>query len=184
MAIIKDVFGNYGEAFNLILQKKYAYDILKGIKRIEFRDFFSDKLCSIFFKETKNTKSPDFFKPRDIFCIHFHDYSNTFFLDVSIEAVDVTAVHPDNREYFHQYGHHELDAEMDEVEAAGLSPKDKKVRWFITLPITGIINTNLDLSSLPEGSVTAYELPVEWQLPPEIAERRLAEQAAKKTKKK
>lgn len=179
MAIIKDLFGNYAEAFNLLMAKKNAYDILKGIKKLEFRDFFSDRLVQVFFKETKDKKSPDYFVPRDIGCIHFHDYGNTFFLDVSIEAVDIIAVHPDNRDYFHKYGYHALDGEMDDLEAKKTDPKDPSVRWFVVMPITGIINTNLDLSSLPEGSVTAHDIPEDLQIPPEIAERKLAEQTAK-----
>lgn len=179
MAIIKDMFGNYAEAFNLLMKKENAYAILTGAKKLEFRDFFSDRLLQVFFKETKNQKSPDYLKPRDIFHIHFHDYANSWFLDVSIEAVDIIAVHPDNREYFHKYGYHVLDKEMDALEAAKTDHHAPSVRWFIVLPITGIINTDLDLSSLPEGSVTAYEIPEDLQIPPEIAVKRLAEQTAK-----
>lgn len=177
--IVKDLFGNYAEAFNLLLKKQFAYAILTKQKTMEFRDFFSDHLLSMFYKETKNQKSPDYMVARDIRCIHFHDYNNSWFLDVLIEGVDAMAIHPDNREYFHSHDCHEFDEEMDALETAKTDHHDKDVRWFIVCPIQAIINTDLDLSALPEGSVDAYELPTALQIPPEIAEKRIAEQKAK-----
>lgn len=181
--IVKDLFGNYAEAFNLIMRKEYAYQILKGEKKIEFRDLFSDYFCSMFFKESKDKKSPDYFVPRDIGCIHFHDYNNTWFLDVSIEAVDINAIHPDNADYFHKYGHHEFDKAFAAIKEANIDAHDKQIDWYITMPITGIINTNLDLSALPEGSVTAYSIPEDLILTKEEARIKIAEKKKKSKKK-
>lgn len=165
MAYIKDMFGNIAEAFDFLMKKEFAIQILKGEKKIEFRSFFSDKYCAQICKKYKpeDKKDPDYMQPKDIGCIHFHDMGNTWFLDVSIEAVDEMAVHPQNAEYLHKYGHHEYDNEMADLEARNVSPKDiTQVQWFFMMPITAILRTNIDLSEIP--NVTAYEIPDECKI--------------------
>lgn len=159
---IKDTMGNVGEAFSLIMRKEFAYPILKGKKKIEFRqvsDNQKDTYAAIFFKKYKvqDKDDPDFLVPKDVACVHFHDYGNTWFLDCSIEAVDIMAIHPKNADYFHKYGHFEFDEEMTDLALRNVDPHDPEVAWFYCLPITGIINTNLDLTGIPD--VQAYCIP-------------------------
>lgn len=166
---VKDRFGNIAPAFNLIMRKEFAYPILQGTKKIEFRQVSDempdkpkknkDRYAAIFFKRylIEDKGHPDFLVPKDIYCVHAHDYGNTWYLDFSIEGVDIVAIHPDNAEYFHKYGHHEFDEVMAKMKTDGVKPHDKEVQWWYCLPITAIIDTNLDLSNCP--NVMAYSIP-------------------------
>lgn len=160
MPIIKDRFGHYGEAFDLIMKKEFAYQILRGVKKLEFRKVTTN-YCAKFFKRYKpsDRKHPDYFVPKDVGCLHFHDYGNTWFLDIGIEYVDLIGLHPEYREYLHKYGHHEYDAIIDDVEKRGLSSDDNEVQWMIAIPLLAPIDTNLDCSKLPKNSVILHQIP-------------------------
>lgn len=158
--IIKDRFGHKGEAFNLLMRKEFAYQILQGVKKLEFRNV-TPNFCARFFKKYRpsDRKHPDYFVPKDIGCIHFHDYGNTWFLDIGIETVDMIAIHPKYRDYLHGYEHHEYDSIIDDLEKRGVSVDDEEVRWTIAIPLMMPIDTNLDCSALPKGSVVLGTIP-------------------------
>lgn len=143
MSVITDKKGQTAEAFDLIMRKEFAYEILKGNKTIEYRDFtqfYAKRFCS----DVKELKR----KP--IYHIHFHDYNNTWFLDVAIESVDICAVDcaPETRFYFESYGDTTMEEALDIADDKQIKIDDKEALWTFCMPITAIINTNLDTRGL------------------------------------
>lgn len=133
MSLVTDLNGKQAEAFDLIMRKQFAWDIIEGRKRLEFRD-----LSNFYMRKfVKNVKTWD---TVELDFIHFRDYGNTWFLDVHIASVDTVALLPENLPYFHEYGHHEFDEEIAGNE--GKQPKD--AGYLFCLPVDAIINTNLD----------------------------------------
>lgn len=118
------------EAFDLIMRKEYAWQILKGEKLAEYRTC-SDFYIRRFVADVKNWR----FKP--IFCVHFHDYANTWYLDVAC-TVALATVHEDERWVFERYKDAEFLAMIDENDKS----YEDSTPIFI-LPIGGIIGTNL-----------------------------------------
>lgn len=85
------------EAYDLLLKKEFALDIIEGRKKVEIRSF-SDYYISRFLDKkimAQNDKAG--LKPfddgyqnefrQDIHYIHFHNYNNTWFVDVEIEGI-------------------------------------------------------------------------------------------------
>lgn len=180
MAIIKDVFGNYGEAFDLIMKKEFAYPILTGEKKLEFRRPIP-LYCAKFLKKWRyaDRHDPDYFVPRDIRCVHFHDYGNSWFLDIGIEYVDTFTIHPQSLQYLHKYGHYEYD---DDISIVPKNTPINKASWMFALPVLEVINTNLDLSVLPKGvEVFTHSIPEGYKIPTTEAIAKIQEyEAAKK----
>ena len=133
MSIIKDSKGATAEAFDLIMRKQFAWDILEGRKRVEFRDttkFYMKR----FVKDLEKSELRE-----DVRCIHFHDYGNTWYLDVVIEYICVRSLIPRDIDFFHKYGHHEYDEEIkaNEGKTAG------EAGYLFCLPILAVLSTNL-----------------------------------------
>lgn len=90
------VNGQQVEAYDLLMKKEYALEILSGKKRVEFRSFtdhyinrFMDKEVM---KRNKAKGNPTIDELRaevrtDIEYIHFHNYNNSWYLDVAIEGI-------------------------------------------------------------------------------------------------
>lgn len=178
--IIKDCFGQYGEAFDLIMRKEFAYPILTGKKKLEFRRPIP-LYCAKFLKKWRyaDRHDPDYFVPKDIRCVHFHDYGNRWFLDIGIEYVDTFTFHANSLPYLHKYGHYEYDEDINRV------PKripENKAHWMFALPVLEVIDTNLDLSVLPKGvEVYTHAIPEGYEIPAEVAITKIKEsEAAKK----
>lgn len=150
MVTIKDTQGCTTEAVSLIMQKDNAIDIIRGVKPIEFRknsQFYFKLFCT---PETisgaKSKKKKINFELKDIHYVHFHDYNNKWFLDVSVEAVDFMALLPANREYFAERNCTEVDSFINEAEKNGYTTKSPETIWVFCLPIKAIINTSFDLA--------------------------------------
>lgn len=150
--------GRRAAAFDLVLTKQNAYAIMTGAKTIEFRkfsEFYIKRLAIV----TKDGKKQDIstdkeYQGRPIHCIHFHDYNQTWSLDVAIEAVDIMAIHPANNNYFHERGCYEMDSLINEVKDK--EPHDEEVVWSFCIPIRKIIQTTLPL---PDNHIPIIEIP-------------------------
>lgn len=135
MAVITDVTGKQVEAFDLIMRKEFAFDIIEGRKRIEFRSlspFYTRRFLDISGKG-KNEKVA--FK--DVDYVHFHDYGNTWFLDVRISDIGFFDLSEKSLASMHEYGHHDFD-EMA-VEYRG---REDEVNMFGLL-IESVLGTSL-----------------------------------------
>ena len=142
---IQDRKGDTAEAVSLIIKKPLALAIATAQKPIEFREFrtFYLKL----FCDIEKVGKKENLKMRDIHYLHLHDYKNSFFLAVAIEAIDLMALLPENREYFAEHNCTEVDSFIDEAERNGYTAKSPETMWYFCMPVKAIINTNLDLTS-------------------------------------
>lgn len=147
---IKDKNGNDIKAYDLIMSRNNCLAILSGAKTIEFRAF-KDFFLRMFLTPTsyKGLNKDDVpLKLRDdINTVHFHDYGKTFYLDATIQAVDLLALHPDNKAYFEE----RYCNEMDEIiaKAAGKDHHDEDVEWAFCMPIIGYISKGGSLADVP-----------------------------------
>ncbi len=142
MAFVTDVNGKLAEAFDLIMRKEFAFDIIEGRKRIEFRNmsqFYIRRFLNI---SGKGKDEKWTFKGTSY--IHFHDYGNTWFLDVRICDVCLLDLSKESLDIMHEYGHHEFDEMAKEC-------KEDEVNMF-GLVIESILGTSLvNLSDIEAG---------------------------------
>lgn len=91
-----EVNGKQVEAYDLLMKKEYALEILSGKKRVEFRSFSEHYINRFMKKEVmlKNKKSGNRAVEKfideirtDIEYIHFHNYNNSWYLDVAIAGI-------------------------------------------------------------------------------------------------
>ena len=90
------------EAYDLLLQKKYALDIIQGKKKIEVRSFSDHYISRFLDKEVMKRNDANNRKPfdddyeneirEDVQYIHFHNYNNSWYLDVAIEGIGMCVV--------------------------------------------------------------------------------------------
>lgn len=129
---IKALNGQEAEAFDLIIRKKFALDIIGEKKAVEYRDYKLHYLRR-FFNNLKTLEE----KPINV--VHFHDYNNSFFLDVQITQACAGYLDNDAIALLEKY--HEL--QMVEVCKKNTTLADDDKPIVCMLPIVGIINTNL-----------------------------------------
>lgn len=93
--------GKSYEAHDLLMKKKFALDIIEGRKTVEVRSFTDHYISRFLDKEVmkgneklkRKMDDPDWENEfKDIWCIHFHDYNNSWYLDVAIETVGMCIV--------------------------------------------------------------------------------------------
>lgn len=141
MSVIKDYNGNDVEAFDLIMTKANAWDIINGKKCLEVRSL-SPFYIKRFLKPKRSlAMTVDAFETKDVHAIHFHDYGNTWYLDCNLYGITVVSTHPDSREFFYRLNFHDFDELIDENERKGL--KEEETNCCFGLVIDGIHGTNL-----------------------------------------
>lgn len=164
MVQITDDKGNKAQAFDLILTKDNAYAILSGRKTIEFRkysDFYISRFCPPkLAKDLKAGRKDLKFETIPCFFVHFHDYNNTWSLNVAIEAVDFWAMTQKAVPYLHEHKCFEMDNLIAENEIKGLKPFDEDMQWVFCLPIAALINTTLDTSRV--NLIRKMDIPEEF----------------------
>ena len=80
------------------------------------------------------------FEPRGYGNIHFHDYGNTWFLDVASELMHIISIHPCNLDFLRKFGHYEFD-EIAEENRDKTDPSD--LPCLFALEIDSVLNTSL-----------------------------------------
>lgn len=111
------------ECLNLLLRKEFALQILNGEKIVEFRAFSEhycdrliDKDVDNWMQEHIDDEEAMFFANhvRPVKKIHFHNYNNSWTLDVECERNDFVAVTNKDVEFLNKaYDCHELDDMLD-----------------------------------------------------------------------
>lgn len=131
------------KVLNLIMKKEFAEAIIKGEKTVEYRAYskhYSDRLYDKnlldygenYIKDEDMADFVDFARPlRKVETIHFHNYNNTWSLDV--ECVDNWTVlaNQDGVEAMHDFGSDELDelvADLDKQKA-----KNRPIFFYFAL---------------------------------------------------
>ena len=137
------------EVLNLIMRKEFALEIVQGKKKVEFRAYsehFSSRLYDQdvlnFMQLHKNeTDILDECDPlRAVRIIHFHNYENSWFLDVECILNDVVAVTDEDVAYLNEeYDCHELDEQLQTLKSTG---EDNRPMYFYFV-IGKVLKTNL-----------------------------------------
>lgn len=142
------------EVLNLIMTRKYAKEIVEGKKKVEFRAYTDHYVGRLFDRNVL-----DFLKSHEgeeaveqavedgivdplrlVRKIHFHDYNNSWFLDVDVLVNDNLAVTKEDVEMLHaEYDCHEMDSLL-----ASLDLQKEKVRpLYFFFVIDKVTDTNL-----------------------------------------
>lgn len=138
------------EVLNLIMKREYAEQILRGEKKVEFRavsDHYIKRLIDrkvVEFKK-RHEADPDvqeFCDPlRIVRKIHFHNYNNSWFLDVDVVENDYVAADKEGVEFLNKrYDCHELD---ELYESLPPKERDKLAPTFFFFVIDKVVATNL-----------------------------------------
>lgn len=141
MATVTDTKGNKLEAYDLIMTKANAMEIINGHKCLELRSL-TDFYIRRFLKRKRTTQDTlQAFETKDIHAVHFHDYNNTWFLDCSVYKIIVMYAHPFAEEFLHAFNSHDLDDLIEENRDK--DPDDDGVEQCFCIMLKEIYNTNL-----------------------------------------
>lgn len=123
------------KTLNLIMKKEFAEQILKGEKKVEFRAFTQHYCDRLYDKDVTrfmdyHAKDSDalleYADPlRVVETIHFHNYNNTWSLDVNCKANTLMVVNQENADYLREeYGCTDFDEVLNDlrVRRAKTSP--------------------------------------------------------------
>lgn len=145
------------KSLDLLLKKEFAEAIIKGEKKVEFRDYskhYQDRLYDKVLLDygNKNISEKDmddfvdFARPlRKVESIHFHNFNNSWSLDVEVIdnwTVAVTKEEVENLQM--DYDCHELDGVLEELEKQ--KAKDRPLFFYFALG--KILAISGDLQSL------------------------------------
>lgn len=148
------------EILNLVMTKKNAKEILSGEKKVEYRAMSEHYINRLFDKNVsqflaKHQNEDGSYPPdvqdvindgivdslRIVKTIHFHNYANSWFMDVEVEVNDTCALIPKDMEFLHdRYDSHDLDDAFNTLEAQN---SDERPIFFF-FAIKRIIKTNLE----------------------------------------
>lgn len=146
------------DCLNLIMKREYAEQILRGEKPLEFRaysPFYIKRLVDLEVSDYIGTHIDDDDVVR--FCndirqvkkIHFHNYNNSWFLDVECTFNDVFCINKQDVEFLKgKYGVHDFDDELAMMEAANVPKKDRP--WLFYFVCGEVLDTNLEVKEHEE----------------------------------
>lgn len=138
---ITDIQGNSAEAYDLIMRKEFAWQILRGEKPFEFRSVSRFYVQKFLKPKYSRTKSLDDVETRKYNYVHFHDYGNTWFLDVRIDGIGYIKPHPTTLPFLHERNCHELDEVAQQY--ASLKENDPELPLLFFIEIAEVLNTSL-----------------------------------------
>lgn len=137
------------ECLSLIMKKQYALQILRGEKPLEYRNFSKfycsrliDKGISEFIQEHIDDDEVMMFYNdiRQVKTIHFHDYNNSWFLDIECDFNDAFCVNKRDLDFLaKQYGVHDFDDDLAILEVEKI--EDRPYLFYFVMG--KVIDTNL-----------------------------------------
>lgn len=144
------------EVLDLIMRREFAEAILKGEKKVEFRqgsDFYqnrlTDKKVDKWMTEHRDEDGMDMEAfdefmnaTRPVLKIHFHNYNKSWFLDVECtENALIALTKPYVEELQERFDCHELDELLEDYERRN----DDYRPLFYYFALGGVLGTNLKL---------------------------------------
>ena len=137
------------ECLNLIMRREFAEQILAGTKKLEFRAYSDhyvkrliDPEVADYIRMHKDDEEVMTFcnDIRQVKKIHFHNYNNSWYLDVECTFNDAFCVNDnDIRMLNEKYGCHDFDDELKRLNAIGAEQRP----WLFYLVCGKVISTNL-----------------------------------------
>lgn len=149
------------ECLNLVMKREYAEMILRGEKPLEFRDY-----SEFYQKRLIDADVADYIRAhiadddvvtfcndiRQVKMIHFHNYNNSWFLDVEVTFNDVFTFNKNDIEYLQKkYGVHDFDEELKRMDAMNV-PQDERPYMFYFV-IGKVLGTDLEVKPEEEEFV-------------------------------
>lgn len=133
------------ECLNLIMRREFAEEILSGKKRVEIRSYSQHYVDRLYDKdvldyedkhwddEVMRMQMLDFNDSvRGVKKIHFHNYNNSWFLDVECIENNTVVVNDDQVGYLQdEFGCHEFDEELSRLNKR--KAKDRPVYFYFAI---------------------------------------------------
>ena len=137
------------ECLNLIMKREYAEQILRGTKKLEFRAYSDHYVRRLIDPEVAdyigmhvNDEAVVMFcnDIRQVKRIHFHNYSNSWFLDIECDYNDAFCINKRDIEFLQkEYGCHDFDKDLARFEALGTEQRP----WLFYFVCGKVLGTNL-----------------------------------------
>lgn len=147
------------ECLSLIMKKEYALQILAGTKKLEFRSYSKFYTSRVIDKRVADYVEAHFDDDEVLyFCedirqvkkIHFHDYNNSWFLDIEVDGNSAFCITKDDVEFLQEtYDCHDFDADLAMFETAGI----KERPWTFYFVCGKVIDTNLEVDQKVDSKV-------------------------------
>lgn len=141
------------ECLSLIMRREYAEMILRGEKPLEFRqysDFYVKRLIDPDVADYISAHIDD--DEVLMFCndirqvkkIHFHNYNNSWFLDIECDFNDAFSITKHDIEFLQsKYGVHDFDDDLKRMEAVNVPQNERP--WLFYFVCGKVIDTNLEV---------------------------------------
>jgi hypothetical protein len=141
-----EVNGQQVQAYDLIMRTEHALEIIAGKKPLEIRAF-SDHYCRMFTDEAISAENEKHAKDKnyewqnpsrkDIAYIHFHNYNNSWMLDVRIDELDASFMTESDIKWLaDEFGFHDYDNEWQQY----VGKPDDEVPMFFWMHIDEVVN--------------------------------------------
>lgn len=142
------------ESLNLSMIRKNAKEILEGKKKVEYRAYTDHYIGRLFDRnvldfmkahegeeDVEQAISDGIVDPlRMVRSIHFHDYNNSWYLDVEVLVNDSISLKKEDMDMLHsEYDSHDLDSVFKSLEVQ--KAKERPLYFFFV--VGDVIGTNL-----------------------------------------
>ena len=149
------------ECLNLIMKRVYAEQILAGTKKLEFRAYkpfyikrlIDPKVANYIQEHIDDEDVLTFCSDiRQVEKIHFHDYNNSWYLDVECKFNDAFSITKEDVKQLHKvYDCHDYDDDLKRMDAVKVPIEERP--WIFFFVCGKVLDTNLEKKAKDEEFV-------------------------------